>query len=373
MSVVKNSSSSDRANALSRMPTIVFNQEWRSIFTSSASAHIEESRALRTRPGTVRCVTTSIENLPLSKASRREFQTFAARTEHPVLTVIEGYGDLAQLAGLALAESMVRLDARTSDVHVARPAADRWTIEELEDLVIRPAYLTPVDRTVIVLDAADRMDTGCAEHLLKTVEEPPARCSFLFVVQDAQNLLVTLRSRTQSVLRALAPSATEQIHVLLKTDCTRDTAITAQRRMGNLTLLAEKACTDPEVLTLTDVFDSHIFCESPFSTASAISTKLEDLAKLGDPFSVRAKEGEKAQKDTVVRARTRTLTRHLLSIWQDQVSELLTRSDLTRSDLARARAAAAVIDEAHTALERYIAVRNVLMYVLSTCQHSSPQ
>lgn len=313
-------------------------------------------------------MTTSIEELPLSRASRRELQIFAARTEHPVLTVIEGYGDLAQAAGLALAESMVRFDARVSDVHIARPSADRWTIEELEEFVVRPAYLTPVDRTVIVLDQADRMDTSCAEHLLKTVEEPPARCSFLFVVQDAQNLLTTLRSRTQSVIRALAPSAAEQINVLLKTECSRETAITAQRRMGNLTLLAEKACRDAAVLELTDVFDSHVFDADPFSAATALSQKLEDLAKLGDPFSVRDSGGEKAQKDTVVRARTRTLTRHLLSLWEAQISELLAKPGLTRSEFSRANTLASTIDEARTALERYVAVRNVLMYVLS---HSS--
>jgi hypothetical protein len=312
----------------------------------------------------MRSVTTSIENLPLSKASRRELQTFAARQDHPILTVVEGAGDLAQLAGLSLAESMVRFDARVSDVHIARPSGDRWTIEELEELVVRPAYLTPVDRTVIVVDSADRMDTSCAEHLLKTVEEPPARCSFLFVVQDVQNLLVTLRSRTQSVLRAEAPSASEQIQLLLKTECSRETAITAQRRMGNLTLLAEKACLDAAVLSLTDVFDSHIYDATPFSAATTIAQKLEDLAKLGDPFSARTRD-EKAQKDTVVRARARTLTRHLLGIWQSQVSEQLSRPVLTHSDLRRAKAAASAIDDAHEALERYVAVRNVVMYALT--------
>ncbi len=312
-------------------------------------------------------MTTSIEELPLSKTARRELQAFAARQEHPVLTVLEGYGDLAQIAGIALAENMVRFDARVSDVHIARPSADRWTIEELEEFVIRPAYLTPVDRTVIVLDAADRMDTACAEHLLKTVEEPPSRCSFIFVVQHVENLLVTMRSRTQSILRASAPSAAEQIAVLLKTGCSRDTAASAQRRLGDLTLLAEKACSDPSVMELTDVFDTHIYNTSSFSTATTLAQRLEDLAKLGDPFSVRTHDKEKAAKDTVLRARTRTLTRHMLSIWQQQVSDALQTPDLTRSELARAKAAAAALDDAHEALERYVSVRNVLMYVLAAC------
>jgi DNA polymerase III delta prime subunit len=318
-------------------------------------------------------VTISIEELPLSKTARRELQTFAARPEHPVLTVLEGYGDLAQIAGIALAENMVRFDARVSDVHIARPSADRWTIEELEELVIRPAYLTPVDRTVIVLDAADRMDTGCAEHLLKTVEEPPARCSFIFVVQDVQNLLVTLRSRTQSVLRAVAPSSNEQISALLKTECSRETAITAQRRMGNLTLLAEKACLDQAVMQLTDVFDTRIYDAAPFSTSTEIANKLEELAKLGDPFSARSRDTDKAQKDTVVRARTRTLARHLLSTWQAQVSEALAKPSITVAELALARAVAAAIDEAYEALERYVSVRNVLMYVLTACSTNAVQ
>lgn len=312
-------------------------------------------------------MTTSIEELPLSKTARRELQTFAARQDHPVLTVLEGYGDLAQIAGIALAENMVRFDARVSDVHIARPSGDRWTIEELEELVIRPAYLTPVDRTVIVLDAADRMDTGCAEHLLKTVEEPPSRCSFIFVVQHVENLLVTMRSRTQSILRASAPSAAEQIAVLLKTGCSRDSAASAQRRLGDLTLLAEKACSDPAVMELTDVFDTHIYNASSFTTAATLAQRLEDLAKLGDPFSVRTPDKEKAAKDTVVRARTRTLTRHMLSIWQQQVSDALQTAGLTRSELARAKVAAAALDDAHEALERYVSVRNVLMYVLSAC------
>jgi hypothetical protein len=137
--------------------------------------------------------------------------------------------------------------------------------------------------------------------------------------------------------------------------------------LGDLTLLAEKACSDPSVMELTDVFDTHIYNTSSFSTATTLAQRLEDLAKLGDPFSVRTHDKEKAAKDTVLRARTRTLTRHMLSIWQQQVSDALQTPDLTRSELARAKAAAAALDDAHEALERYVSVRNVLMYVLAAC------
>jgi hypothetical protein len=47
------------------------------------------------------------------------------------------------------------------------------------------------------------------------------------------------------------------------------------------------------------------------------------------------------------------------------VSEQLSRPVLTHSDLRRAKAAASAIDDAHEALERYVAVRNVVMYALT--------
>jgi DNA polymerase-3 subunit delta' len=61
---------------------------------------------------------------------------------------------------------------------------------------------------VVLVDAADELNTNAANALLKSLEEPPARTLFLLVVSEPGRLLATIRSRTRTLaLSPLGPDA----------------------------------------------------------------------------------------------------------------------------------------------------------------------
>ena len=55
------------------------------------------------------------------------------------------------------------------------------------------------DWRVVVIDAADDLETSAANALLKMLEEPPAKCIFLLVSHNPGRLLPTIRSRCRKL------------------------------------------------------------------------------------------------------------------------------------------------------------------------------
>ena len=88
----------------------------------------------------------------------------------------------------------------------ARRAATRTVIgiRELKEF-LATVSLKPFEgeRKVLIIDDAGRLSTEAANALLKTLEEPPPQVVILLLAQDADELLVTIRSRCQPL--ALAP------------------------------------------------------------------------------------------------------------------------------------------------------------------------
>ncbi len=68
-------------------------------------------------------------------------------------------------------------------------------------------------RRVVIVDAADDMNTNAANALLKLLEEPPARATLLLVAHRPQGLLPTIRSRCR-VLK-LAPLGADDLAAAL--------------------------------------------------------------------------------------------------------------------------------------------------------------
>lgn len=66
---------------------------------------------------------------------------------------------------------------------------------------------------VIIVDAADDLNTASANALLKTLEEPPARAVFLLVTHQPQKLLPTIRSRCRTL--AFSPLAPADLRALV--------------------------------------------------------------------------------------------------------------------------------------------------------------
>jgi DNA polymerase-3 subunit delta' len=66
-------------------------------------------------------------------------------------------------------------------------------------------------RRVVIVDAADELNTSAANALLKMLEEPPDRATLLLISHQPSRLLPTIRSRCRTLrLRGLAPPELSQ-------------------------------------------------------------------------------------------------------------------------------------------------------------------
>jgi DNA polymerase-3 subunit delta' len=84
--------------------------------------------------------------------------------------------------------------------------------------------LTATDggRRVVIVDAADDMNTSAANALLKMLEEPPARTTLLLVSHQPSRLLPTIRSRCRTL--RLAPLGTDDMTAALAQAGAQDVA-----------------------------------------------------------------------------------------------------------------------------------------------------
>ena len=81
-------------------------------------------------------------------------------------------------------------------------------VDEIRELA-RFIHLSSVDagRRVVIVDAADEMNTAAANALLKMLEEPPERTTLLLISHQPARLLPTIRSRCRELRMApLSPA-----------------------------------------------------------------------------------------------------------------------------------------------------------------------
>ncbi|MBI2169219.1 MAG: hypothetical protein HYU28_06920 [Actinobacteria bacterium] len=82
-------------------------------------------------------------------------------------------------------------------------------LEHVHEAVVEPVLLTPVEgpRKVMVVFEAERMNLAAQNHLLKTLEEPPAHAVIVLVTSAPDELAATVRSRCQVVVFSSATAA----------------------------------------------------------------------------------------------------------------------------------------------------------------------
>lgn len=103
------------------------------------------------------------------------------------------------------------------DIHQISPLPDKRdiSIDQLREmqhvLSLRP-YEAP--RKACIIDPAERMSTGAANSLLKTLEEPPGNALIILLTENAGMLLPTVRSRCQLI--SFAPLSPECVLSLLE-------------------------------------------------------------------------------------------------------------------------------------------------------------
>jgi len=90
-------------------------------------------------------------------------------------------------------------------------------------------------RRVVIVDAADEMNTQAANALLKMLEEPPARTTLLLVSHQPSRLLPTIRSRCRELrLSALSPEDMAAALAQAGVDPGPDTAALAELSGGSV-------------------------------------------------------------------------------------------------------------------------------------------
>ncbi|GAA2183071.1 DNA polymerase III subunit delta' [Brooklawnia cerclae] len=86
------------------------------------------------------------------------------------------------------------------DVTIVRTELLSIGVEEVRGLVLRAAMSPTVgDFQVIVVEDSDRITDRGADALLKSLEEPPARTVWVLCAPTADDVIVTIRSRTRQV------------------------------------------------------------------------------------------------------------------------------------------------------------------------------
>lgn len=110
-------------------------------------------------------------------------------------------GKRAEQEALAFAEQLV--EGKTPDLYLFRPEG-KLGLHSIESIRMlrEEVYLPPFQakQKVFVIFAADRMLPPSANALLKTFEEPPSTSTILLVTSHPEKLLLTVRSRCQSVV-----------------------------------------------------------------------------------------------------------------------------------------------------------------------------
>lgn len=294
--------------------------------------------------------------------------------------VIAGPGDLAALAARAYAHAAVRPDAATVDVRIAACDGDRWTVDEVTERIIAASALVPVDRTVVVVEAADQMDVAAAEHLLKTVEEPPARALFVFAVRDPDRLLPTIRGRASAIVLVHPKPARDRVADLAAAGVDPAVAREIVELAGELTAVAAAVGGNPELVgALRAGLGAPLRPDSPAADAAAIVAALGEIAKATEPEaaarlsadpdgtddSAAGKRTERKVADAVVKARSRTLLRALLANWRRQISVELRSDDLDAERFASLVDALEQIDAADRAVGLYVTPAHLLNATLS--------
>ncbi|HOJ34232.1 MAG TPA: DNA polymerase III subunit delta' [Candidatus Hydrogenedentes bacterium] len=122
-------------------------------------------------------------------------------------------------------------------------------IEEIQEL----AALSPIegDRRVFILQDADRLTAAAQHKFLKTLEEPPGKCTFILTSEYPGLLFATIRSRCQSIRFRILRTETVADILMTTRQMPSETALSiAALAQGQITRALELADTERRTLAL---------------------------------------------------------------------------------------------------------------------------
>lgn len=279
----------------------------------------------------------SLEHLPTDERTRAALSQIAYRPPagHGLL-ISSPYGAGSRQAARSLAELLAPQDS----VFYAAPSADRWTVEEVDDFVARPAYMKSPSgvRPVIVVEDLDLMPPSVADRLLKILEEPPGGALFIFTTSDPARLRPAIRGRMAGhVPIAPAASPERRHHYETLGASTTDSRAIDELVGSNVTLgaaIAKKSKVNPDFLTeVSSALSPGLrSSDSPVTAAvsaaagiDAVSKPLAEALPLTEEDSLDDAPPTKGPSEKAVKATQRMLARTLV----DAVVEDLRRTHLT--------------------------------------------
>lgn len=198
---------------------------------------------------------------------------------------------------------------------------------------------------VAIVESADRLTEDAQSAFLKTLEEPPARTTFILCADEPDRLLPTVRSRCARI--RLGPVGTRTIEAILATEPGTDapTAARLARVASGRPGIALAYARAPGAVTIRDEIARGLLDLGARRRAERLTTIRDLLARAGDlvrsldgtPNAPRTKRGATAEAEAgfadgggsedgpVVRApaaERRRAALVLLAIWRDVVRDL---------------------------------------------------
>jgi len=102
------------------------------------------------------------------------------------------------------------------DVTICRTEQLSIKVDDIRELARKSAMAPVTGRwQVIIVEDADRMTDRAADALLKSLEEPPPRTIWILCAPNADDVFVTIRSRTREV-RLVTPSNDDTVGLLMR-------------------------------------------------------------------------------------------------------------------------------------------------------------
>lgn len=199
------------------------------------------------------------------------------------LWCIEGMsGDAGVALGAALGAEIVGEEFAGVDVVTARPGEDRWSVAELDDLVIAPALRPPMGtgRRVVVVGYGETLGKQGADRLLKSLEEPPPSTLFLLCATDAGELPAAILGRAIHRMR-LEPEHRDRSFIAAASNLDPDLVHEVRELCGTLLMLAAGVLAHPEHLeALHTAMDGGGDLTRPLTTAAEVAAAVDVLAGL---------------------------------------------------------------------------------------------
>ena len=235
--------------------------------------------------------------------------------------------DLAPGSARILASRWVRSsEARKIDIRHLYPVSDRWSVGEIEEEILAPAHLFPIERHVFIVERADAMEARCFDRLLKAIEEPPSLTTFVLCATDIDEIPATIRGRVEHQIELEAASEEIRVDALTSDVITRAAAQIAVELAGPAISLAVLLASHPELTSVAERVlksPSWGYTKTPANDAVAI---VNDAALLAASWYQGKPVNRTPEKlSPVERARMRQLLGLCFDRHKSETSTILTR------------------------------------------------